>query len=79
MEFRTPLEKVCFSIMISKVQQRGIKATQDIIMKLLEGMNECDGQKVLIVDLNPSRPARLKISIQFFVGPNFQNSKYSYP
>ncbi|CAL1148298.1 unnamed protein product [Cladocopium goreaui] len=38
-----------------RVQQRGIKATQDIIMKMLEGMNECDGQKVLIVDLNPSR------------------------
>ena len=52
--------------MISKVQQRGVKATKDVVMKLLDGMNDCDGQKVLIVDLNPSRQARLKTFIHFF-------------
>ncbi|CAL1129527.1 unnamed protein product [Cladocopium goreaui] len=38
-----------------QVQQRGIKATRDILLKLLDGMHESDRQKVLVVDMVPSR------------------------
>lgn len=44
--------------MISKVQQRGISATKEVLLQLLEGMHEQNGQKVLVVDMNPSRPYR---------------------
>ncbi|CAL1168291.1 unnamed protein product [Cladocopium goreaui] len=38
-----------------RVQQRGIPATKEILLKLLDGMNERDGHKVLLVDMVPSR------------------------
>ena len=41
--------------MISKVQQRGVGATKEVLMQLLDGMHEQNGQKVLVVDMNPSR------------------------
>ena len=45
----------CSAILANQVQQRGIAATRDILLKLLDGMNEQSGQKVLVVDLIPSR------------------------
>ena len=45
----------CSAILANQVQQRGIPATRDILLKLLDGMNEQSGQKVLVVDLIPSR------------------------
>lgn len=39
----------------TKVQQRGVQATQDVLHKLLEGMAERPSQKVLVVDMIPSR------------------------
>ena len=47
--------------MISKVQQRGISATKEVLLQLLDGMHEQDGQKVLVVDMNPSRPDRYHV------------------
>lgn len=40
---------------ISKVQQRGINATKEVLLQLVEGMNEGDNHKLLVVDLHPSR------------------------
>ena len=39
----------------NQVQQRGIPATREILLKLLEGMNDHQGQKVLVVDMISSR------------------------
>ena len=38
-----------------QVQQRGVGATQDIILKLLDGVPLSDAQPVLVVDCLPNR------------------------
>ena len=38
-----------------QVQQRGVQATQEIIGKLLDGLNLQDGQPVVIIDCLPNR------------------------
>lgn len=47
-----------FFITTIKVQQRGIKATKDILLKLVDGLgSNSDATKVLVVDMVPSRLA----------------------
>ena len=61
---------------VVQVQQRGVGATKNILLQLLEGMNEVEGQPVLVVDMFPSRQC---VQNDYFVSICFiKNDSHSY-